>query len=93
MTISDEQVAEIARALHESRLSNGQIRTLQNAFDRVHRELKVIYEVCMRDDPENGLRDVPESVRQPVSETIKDLGRLRDAFGEACLALTGDGGP
>ena len=93
MPISDEQVAEIARALHESRLSNGQIRTLHNAFDRVHRELKVIYEVCMRDDPHNGLRDVPESVRQPVSETIKDLGRLRDAFGEACLALTGDGAP
>jgi hypothetical protein len=83
MTISDEQVTAMAVALQERGLPDEQIRALHPAIDSVYNDIRAVCERCRS-------VDIPESVRQPLFETTKDVGGLRDAFREARLEQTGD---
>jgi hypothetical protein len=81
MTISDEQVAQMAEALREEGFSENELQALHQTIDRIYSDIRMMCEACMQ-------RGVPAPVRQPLFETTKDIGGLRDAFALARLART-----
>jgi hypothetical protein len=83
MTMSDEQVVEIATILQKRRLSEDQMLELHQTLDGVYYDIRRMWETCR-------CYDLPEPVRQPLLETIGDIGCLREAVFEARLALMGD---